>query len=98
MSKKCKIVNLHGSEIVFKELNVSDVRNLLSIKPVDYIDALILEDITLSELAFMAGMLVDDLLHATSSDLDMLCIAAKEVNPLFFGIRDRLGKLVERVQ
>ncbi|WP_137009602.1 hypothetical protein [Aquitalea aquatilis] len=97
-SKKSKVVKFGDVDIVFKELDVSEVRSLMGIKPVDYIDAFALDGITLSELAYMAGIAVEEFDRASSGDLDELCSAAKEVNPLFFGIRDRLGKLVERVQ
>ncbi|KJV25003.1 hypothetical protein VI06_19855 [Aquitalea magnusonii] len=98
MSKKSKVVSFNGKDITFKELVVSEVRNLLEITPIDYVDALLLSDISLSELAFMANIAVDDLSCATSADLEMLCAAAREVNPLFFEMKVRVVKVAEKMQ
>lgn len=98
MSKKCKIINFNGKELTLKELTVSDVRNLIGVEAVDYVDAFLIDDITLTELAFMAGISVNDLSSATSEDLIALREAAKEVNPLFFGLKERLGKVAEKMR
>jgi hypothetical protein len=98
MAKKSKVVTFNECDIVFKELTVKEVRELLEIKTSNYFDALAMDDISLTELAHMAGVGVDLFDCATGTDLDELRAAAKEVNPLFFGVRERLAKLVEKVQ
>lgn len=98
MAKKSKVVSVCGNDVVFVELEVRQVRELMGIVPTDLLDALALEDISLSELSHMAGIDVSALDGATSADLEALRAAAKEVNPLFFGMRERLIKQVEKAQ
>lgn len=84
-------------EIVVNELSVSQVREWLknndSATNPDLIDSLLFEDFVLSDLACftnLTGSIIDTM---PPSDLRKVVDCIRELNPHFFGLRDRLVEM-----
>lgn len=90
-------VKVNSRTFVVRELTVGEVRtwrNDLHALGDDIIGGMLFEDITIGELCLMCGMdaaMADSL---TPSELRVLADAARELNPDFFSMRERLMKLV----
>ena len=86
-----------------RELTVAQVRQWLvgmegqaaENTEVDVVGALLFEDTTLSDLARMSDLTVEDMNKIAPSVLDRVRTAAKELNPHFFAMR---GRLLQPVQ
>lgn len=89
-----KLITLDdGKEVIVRELTVKQVRDLFMKPPVDLVDSLMLGECSLTELEDISDLSKEDMESMAPSDLQAVLDAAKEVNPGFFGLKERLEKL-----
>lgn len=93
--KKSKITTLgDGRDVLCRELTVAEIRALLEHPPADQVDALLLPGISLTELAAMTDLTLQDMAALPPSQLEKVLADCREVNPFFFGMQARLEKLL----
>jgi hypothetical protein len=82
--------------VTVRELTVGDVRNWLkdtgADTPGDTVGVLMLEEISLADLARMTSLSVEDMNSWRPSQLREVVAVAREMNADFFGLRGRLIK------
>lgn len=83
-----------GRDVICRELTVTEIRDLLTAPVTDHVDALVLEETSLSELAAMCDLSLDDMAGMAPSELTRLAEKVKGVNPGFFGLKARIEKLI----
>lgn len=91
------MVNEGRASVEVRQLTIGEIRDWLTAPAPDEtgFDILLLEDVSLTELRLMST-LTDDLTPLLSQD-DLMAVAekARELNPLFFGMRSRLLALAQ---
>lgn len=93
--KKSKITTLDiGRDVVCRELTVSEIRALFESPPADQVDALLLPGISLTELAAMTDLSLEDMAALPPSQLEKVLADCREVNSYFFDMQARLEKLL----
>lgn len=93
--KKSKITTLgEGRDVVCRELTVAEIRALFEYPPADQVDAFLLPGISLTELAAMTDLPLEDMAALPPSQLEKVLADCREVNSYFFDMQDRLEKLI----
>ncbi len=92
MEIKTKTMRIGAQDFTVKEMDVAGIRALIQVKPADVVDQLLLEDVSLTELAAMYGVEPAAFDGLTGTDLEQLRAAATEVNAHFFGLLGRVAK------
>jgi len=94
--RRTDTVKLGDHSVTLRELTVGEVRGMLLSRPdQDTVDYLLFEDITLGELLQMADLSLSDLDKFTPSELDTVRLKAKELNPHFFAMQDRIKQAIK---
>lgn len=87
------MIELNGGPVAVKELTVGEIRAWLrdtSQASADLIDALLVDEVSISDLMRMTDLTAERMDELRPSDLNRLRDAAKEVNPDFFKLRGRI--------
>ena len=93
--KKSKITTLGDDrDVVCRELTVAEIRALFECAPADQVDAFLLPGISLTELAAMTDLSLEDMAVLPPSQLEKVLADCREVNPNFFGMQARLENLL----
>lgn len=93
--KKSKITTLSNERDVHcRELTVAEIRALFECPPVDQVDALLLPGISLTELAAMTNLPLEEMAELPPSQLEKVLADCREVNSYFFGMQARLENLL----
>jgi len=92
--RRTETLKLGDKSVTLRELTVGEVRGMLMSRPEqDTVDYLLFDDITLGELVQMTDLSLADLDNFTQSELDAVRLKAKELNPSFFGMLERIRSL-----
>ena len=92
--RRTETIKLGDKSVTLRELTVGEVRGMLMSRPEqDTVDYLLFDDITLGELVQMTDLSLSDLDNFTQSELDAVRLKAKELNPSFFGMIERIKSL-----
>ncbi|WP_081575644.1 hypothetical protein [Chromobacterium haemolyticum] len=93
--RKSKITKLgDGRDVLCRELTVSEIRAMFENPPADQVDALLLPGISLTELAAMTDLPLDEMAELPPSQLEKVLADCREVNSYFFDMQARLEKLL----
>lgn len=94
--RRTDTVKLGDHSVTLRELTVGEVRGMLMSRPEqDTVDYLLFDDITLGELVQMTDLSLSDLDKFTQSELDTVRLKAKELNPHFFAMLNRIKTLTK---
>ncbi|MBK0415187.1 hypothetical protein JD974_12305 [Chromobacterium haemolyticum] len=93
--KKSKITTLDNKRDVHcRELTVAEIRALFEYAPADQVDAFLLPGISLTELAAMTDLSLEEMAALPPSQLEKVLADCREVNSYFFDMQARLEKLL----
>jgi len=95
-----EVVDLGERRVRVRELSVADVRAWLqridsaldetAEQDVDLVGELLLESMSLRELAMMTDLALQDMDALTPAELEQVVTVCRELNPHFFRVRQRL--------
>lgn len=92
--RRTDTVKLGDHSVTLRELTVGEVRGMLLSRPEqDTVDYLLFDDITLGELMQMTDLSKETIDNLTQSELDTVRVKAKELNPHFFAMLNRIKEL-----
>ena len=92
-------IDLDGKAIQVREMTVGDIRAWLASKETlgDVVDSLLFEEVALSDLPFLTTLTDADVDAMTPSEVEKVLVVAKEVNAIFFAMRERTAALGRRI-
>ena len=91
---RTETLKLGDNSVTLRELTVGEVRGMLLSRPEqDTVDYLLFDDITLGELMQMTDLSKETIDNLTQSELDTVRVKAKELNPHFFAMLNRIKEL-----
>ncbi len=94
-----KTIDLGDCTVTVRELTVAEVRAWLREAEtagegeVDIVGEALMEECSFDDLARMSDLAVEEMDDLAPSEIAQVIAAAREVNPAFFGLRDRLLRL-----
>lgn len=92
--RRTETLKLGANSVTLRELTVGEVRGMLLSRPEqDTVDYLLFDDITLGELMQMTDLSKETIDNLTQSELDTVRVKAKELNPHFFAMMNRIKQL-----
>lgn len=92
--RRTETLKLGDHSVTLRELTVGEVRGMLLSRPEqDTVDYLLFDDITLGELMQMTDLSKETIDNLTQSELDTVRVKAKELNPHFFAMLNRIKEL-----
>lgn len=92
--RRTETLKLGDNSVTLRELTVGEVRGMLLSRPEqDTVDYLLFDDITLGELVQMTDLSKETIDNLTQSELDTVRVKAKELNPHFFAMMNRIKEL-----
>ncbi|UCG18273.1 MAG: hypothetical protein JSU84_06950 [Thiotrichales bacterium] len=92
--RRTETLKLGDNSVTLRELTVGEVRGMLLSRPEqDTVDYLLFDDITLGELMQMTDLSKETIDNLTQSELDTVRVKAKELNPHFFAMLNRIKEL-----
>lgn len=92
--RRTETLKLGDNSVTLRELTVGEVRGMLLSRPEqDTVDYLLFDDITLGELMQMTDLSKETIDNLTQSELDTVRVKAKELNPHFFAMMNRIKEL-----
>lgn len=92
--RRTETLKLGDTSVTLRELTVGEVRGMLLSRPEqDTVDYLLFDDITLGELMQMTDLSKETIDNLTQSELDTVRVKAKELNPHFFAMLNRIKEL-----
>lgn len=90
-------VTIGGEPFEVRELTTGEIRSLIA-APRDDVGTLLIEGVSLAEIAASLARPVDALDALTPSVLERLAGHVREVNPGFFAMKARVDEAVRRLQ
>ena len=92
--RRTETLKLGDNSVTLRELTMGEVRGMLLSRPEqDTVDYLLFDDITLGELMQMTDLSKETIDNLTQSELDTVRVKAKELNPHFFAMLNRIKEL-----
>ena len=92
--RRTETLKLGDNSVTLRELTMGEVRGMLLSRPEqDTVDYLLFDDITLGELMQMTDLSKETIDNLTQSELDTVRVKAKELNPHFFAMMNRIKEL-----
>lgn len=92
--RRTETLKVGDNSVTLRELTVGEVRGMLLSRPEqDTVDYLLFDDITLGELMQMTDLSKETIDNLTQSELDTVRVKAKELNPHFFAMLNRIKEL-----
>jgi hypothetical protein len=95
-------VQVAGRAVTVRELSVREIRDWLHSAKApehwDAVDELLLGELSLTDLARMTTVGPEVLGEAYQSELAELLAVAKKLNPLFFGLAERLAQVAREAR
>ena len=94
--RRTETLKLGDNSVTLRELTVGEVRGMLLSRPEqDTVDYLLFDDITLGELMQMTDLSKETIDNLTQSELDTVRVKAKELNPHFFAMMNRIKQAIK---
>lgn len=92
-------IDLDGRAVQVRELTVGEIRRWLASKvgPGDVVDSLLFEEVALSDLSFLSDLDAAAVDALTPSEIDKVVSVAREINAVFFAMRERTVALGRRI-
>lgn len=95
VTKVTKVVKVGDTEVIVRELTVSDVRawlvsNTNTKEKVDIVDNMLFDDISLEDVKLMSNITDDVIEGLAVSQLRQVVEVCKELNSYFFKLREQL--------
>lgn len=95
---KTVIKRVGSLEVICRELTVAALRQVMeSVPPTSAVDALLLEDVPLPDLAIMTNLTDEQISGMRPSELREVLAGCKEANPDFFVMVTRLNRQVTKL-